>query len=193
MSRQPFFKLFFSDLVGDTLHLTDAEMGSYILLLGAMWNAGGPLPNDPKRLCRMARCSPRSWPARWEVIGPYFEVGPDGISNPRLMKERTKVTLEADLKRKIGARGNEAKRLKRLKAANAGANAHANAAIARVDSLPLTGERESTPQPSGRQRDEVALPPGCAEQAKAEPEPKDVALLAWAEQFTGGRFALKTG
>lgn len=124
MSRAPFFKLFFSDLVGDTLALSDAEMGSYMLLLGAMWNGGGALPNDPGRLARIARCSPKAWGRRWQTLAPYFDADAATISNKRLLSERQKVeAIRAD-RSAAGKRGAEAKSLKNHDAASANASAN---------------------------------------------------------------------
>lgn len=124
MSNAPFFKLFFSDLAGDTLHLSDAEFGSYVLLLGAMWNAGGALPNDPPRLCRMARCAPGKWASRWAILKAFFADEGDFLTNGRLQKERKKVDEISQERREVGRRGNEAKSRKRLERGDANANAN---------------------------------------------------------------------
>ena len=55
MSEQPYMKLWIADFLGDTLHLSDAEIGQYMLLLMAMWRNGGVLPDDPAKLARVAR------------------------------------------------------------------------------------------------------------------------------------------
>lgn len=113
MSRAPFLKLFFSDLAGDTLSLSDAEFGSYMLLLGAMWNAGGSLPKEPARLARIARCSPKVWGRRWAVLAPFFiEAEDGGVTNERLLAERQKVdaiSAERAAAGKLGAKANALK------------------------------------------------------------------------------------
>ncbi len=55
MSEQPYMRLWVADFLGDTLHLTDAEVGQYMLLLMAMWRNGGSLPDDDAVLARIAR------------------------------------------------------------------------------------------------------------------------------------------
>lgn len=124
MSRAPFFKLFFSDLVGDTLSLSDAEFGSYMLLLGAMWNGGGHLPNNPARLARVARCSPKLWPRRWAALSGFFSEDGDTVSNARLLSERQKVESISAERSLSGKRGAEAKALKSLGLAQAKASAN---------------------------------------------------------------------
>lgn len=122
MSKAPYFKLYFSDLAGDTLHLSDAEIGSYVLLLGAMWNAGGYLPDAADKLARIARVTPAKWVSRWAALAPFFEVDADGVSHKRLSSERKKAFgISAD-RSEIGKAGAEAKRLKTLEAAQANAS-----------------------------------------------------------------------
>lgn len=125
MSKAPFFKLFFSDLVGDTLHLSNAEIGSYFLLLGAMWNAGAPLQNDSARLARMARCSPKTWPRMWDALSPYFIVTPSEISNARLMAERQKADSISQERRNLSERRWKAKSLKNNKVGDTKASTNA--------------------------------------------------------------------
>ena len=123
MSAKPFFKLFFSDLAGDTLHLSDAEFGSYMLLLGAMWNAGGRLPSDPARLARIARCSPKVWGRRWSVLASYFDHDDGHVSSARMTREIKKVEYLTAERSAAGKRGNEVKALKYKKPATANASA----------------------------------------------------------------------
>lgn len=112
MSRAPFFKLFFSDLAGDTLGLTDAEFGSYMLLLGAMWNEGGSLENNPARLGRIGRCSPKLWGRRWDALARFFTDDGGRLTNTRLLSERLKVESISAERSLSGKRGAEAKALK---------------------------------------------------------------------------------
>lgn len=119
MSSTPYFKLYFSDLAGDTLHLSDAEMGSYVLLLGAMWNKGGALPLAPEKLARIARVSPAKWPVRWAALVDFFIVEGESVTHKRLTAERKKTSGISELRSEVGAAGAEAKRLKLLEAAQA--------------------------------------------------------------------------
>lgn len=114
MSSKPYFKLYFSDLAGDTLRLSDAEIGSYVLLLGAMWNAGGALSFDHKDLARIARVTPAKWGARWQRLKPFFVVKGGRVTHKRLTEERKKVDEISSVNSQNGTAGVEAKRLKRL-------------------------------------------------------------------------------
>jgi hypothetical protein len=55
MSERPFMQLYVSDFIGDTLQLSTEQIGAYMLMLMAMWNAGGTLPDDDVKLSRVVR------------------------------------------------------------------------------------------------------------------------------------------
>lgn len=114
MSSAPYFKLYFSDLAGDTLHLTTEQIGAYVLLLGAMWNAGGKLPNDPAMLARIARVSPKRWAKVWPGLMPFFEFDHE-VTHRRMTADRQKWDQISQDRKNISALGNAAKRLKVIK------------------------------------------------------------------------------
>jgi uncharacterized protein YdaU (DUF1376 family) len=152
VSSRPILPLFFSDLVGDTLHLSNGEFGSYMLLLGAMWNAKGHLPNDMKLLRRISRCGTRGWPATWALISPFFTVTEDGrIMHPKLLREVHRVQKSVDSNRHNLSAARTAKSLKRKKP-------------------PLSVQRHPDPDPgkSVAPSEQNALSPGAL--AAATPE-----------------------
>jgi uncharacterized protein YdaU (DUF1376 family) len=122
MSSAPYFKLYFSDLAGDTLALSDAEIGSYILLIGAMWNAGGRLPNAPAKLARIARVSRSRWPSRWAALEDFFEIEGDDIVHQRVARERKKIDEISSSRSQAGVAGARAKALKSQETASANAS-----------------------------------------------------------------------
>lgn len=112
MSKTPFMPLWVSDFLGDTLDLDAAEIGAYMLLLMAQWNRGGnSLPDDPKKLQRVARCG-RNWPKIWGQIEHYFERDADGIYSKRMRLEAQNVATKRAVNAHNGARGGAAKALK---------------------------------------------------------------------------------
>lgn len=62
MAEFPYMRLWTDAFIGDTGHLSAAETGAYIMLLMCAWRTPGCcLPDDDKRLARMARCTPHQW------------------------------------------------------------------------------------------------------------------------------------
>lgn len=111
MSDTPFMPLWVSDFVGDTLDLDAKEIGAYLLILMTMWGRDGSLPNDQKKLQRVARCG-RDWPRVWASIEHYFLVDGDNITQARLRLELQKVASKREVNAQSGARGGRAKSLK---------------------------------------------------------------------------------
>ncbi len=63
MARDPFLKLFPGDFLQKTGHLSQAQVGAYMLLIFAYWNAKGPLPDNADTLRTITRTAPGHWPA----------------------------------------------------------------------------------------------------------------------------------
>lgn len=123
MSAAPYMTLYVADYLGDTMHLSTEEHGAYLLLLMAMWRAGGTLENDPMKLARAARVSPK----RWHLIAPsvmdYFEVDGGLITQKRLKRELEKALSISEKRKTSGKAGAQAKALKNKEAAQANAKA----------------------------------------------------------------------
>ena len=105
-------QLYVADYLGDTRHLTTEQHGAYLLLLMTMWRSDGRLPNDPKKLARIAGCSPSRWSKIAEEVMEFFEVDGSDLTNKRLMLELEKAQ-EKSIKRAVsGSKGGKAKSLK---------------------------------------------------------------------------------
>lgn len=111
MSKVPFMPLWVGDFLAKTLGLDAREAGAYLLLLMAMWTHGGKLPNDTRKLQRVARVG-RDWPKVWAAIGHYFEADGDHITNARLREELHKACTKREDNARSGALGGRAKALK---------------------------------------------------------------------------------
>jgi len=123
MSERPFMQLYVSDFVGDTLQLSTEQIGAYMLILMAMWNAGGRLPDDDAKLARVARLSLKRWRAISVDLLSFFEREAGEIGHKRLTRELHKAQVKSEARAAAGARGGAATALK-TKAhppANAGA------------------------------------------------------------------------
>jgi uncharacterized protein YdaU (DUF1376 family) len=84
-------KLWCSDFLGDTLHLTQAEIGQYMLILMAMWNSGGSLSKDKLRRYARGKIS--------DDVMAYFDIVGDQVTNKRLTSEVKKAVHSSDVAR----------------------------------------------------------------------------------------------
>ncbi|WP_095200551.1 YdaU family protein [Mesorhizobium carmichaelinearum] len=112
MSERPFMQLYVSDFVGDTLQLSTEQIGAYMLILMAMWNAGGRLPDDDAKLARVARLSLKRWRAISGDLLTFFEREAGEIGHKRLTKELHKAQVKSEARAAAGARGGAATALK---------------------------------------------------------------------------------
>lgn len=66
--------LYVADYLADTGHLTVAEHGAYLLLIMHYWSNGG-LPDDDRKLARIARNTNAEWQKTKKNIEEFFESG----------------------------------------------------------------------------------------------------------------------
>lgn len=153
MSKTPFMPLWVSDFLGDTLDLDATEIGAYMLLLMAQWNRdGASLPNDQKKLQRVARCG-RNWPKVWAAIERYFSIDDDGVYSKRLRLESQSVAAKREVNAHNGSRGGRAKALK-----------NKDGRLAKAKNSPQ--RNPSIPEPESIRDTNVSL-------ARSEPKPPD--------------------
>ena len=66
--------LYWGDLLADTLHLSRADFGSYVFLIGAYWRNRGPIRNDDEALRTSSRCSEQEWTRTKPILACFFSV-----------------------------------------------------------------------------------------------------------------------
>lgn len=93
MAKFPALPLFTDAILGDTLHLTNAQFGSYMLLLIVEWRTPDcTLPNDDTYLAKIARMDKRTWLNNRSIILSFFQIDSNGrLQQPRLVDERNYV------------------------------------------------------------------------------------------------------
>lgn len=123
MSTVPYFPFYPADYLADTGHLTTEQHGAYLLLLFTAWPRAGRLPNDAKKLARIARVSSRRWHLVSEDVLEFFEVDGDELVNPRMEREHQKAVSKSEKRSAAGKRGAEAKALKTNEPTSANASA----------------------------------------------------------------------
>lgn len=154
MSERPFMQLYVSDFIGDTLALSAEGVGAYMLLLMAMWNAGGSLPADDPKLARIARMSVKKWRALAAEIMPYFDASDGVIRHNRLTKELEKSESKSQSRAAAGAEGGRAKALKDQQSSLANATQM-------PQHLPDTrSQKEEKPKPSASSKSGTRWPKG---------------------------------
>ena len=112
MSSRPFMQFYVSDFIGDTMHLSTEQVGAYLLLISAMWNAGGSLPNDETKLARITRMSVKKWRSVADDVLAFFTLTDAEVTHKRLTSELQKVESKSQSRSIAGAKGARAKSLK---------------------------------------------------------------------------------
>lgn len=118
----PYMPLYVADYLGDTQHLSAEQHGAYLLLLMALWRAGGRLPNDAVKLARIVRLSPSKWARIAGDVMAFFTVDGEEITQKRLAAEIEKASKKSQVRSEAGKAGAEAKALKNNKPASANAS-----------------------------------------------------------------------
>lgn len=112
MSAPPYMPLYVADYLGDTRHLSTEQHGAYLLLLMAMWRAGGSLPADPAKLARITGMTAARWARISDDVLEFFDAEDGAITHGRVQKEIEKYSRTSDARKESGARGGRAKALK---------------------------------------------------------------------------------
>lgn len=112
MSAPPFMPLYVADYLGDTRHLTTEQHGAYLLLLMAMWRAGGRVPAEGEKLARIVGLTPAKWAKLEEDVLAFFRVEAGDLVHRRMEKELMRYTKTVEKRRDAGSRGGRAKSLK---------------------------------------------------------------------------------
>lgn len=101
--------MYWADYFGDTLHLTTAEHGAYLLLIGAYWRRGGPLPDDDKYLANVTRASRKTWISLRPVVCVFFSLEEGHWVHHRVEKEILRSSGRLKSARAAGQAGGLAK------------------------------------------------------------------------------------
>ncbi|MDR7232811.1 uncharacterized protein YdaU (DUF1376 family) [Caulobacter sp. BE264] len=83
-------KLYIAEYLAETTHLDAIGHGAYLLLIMAMWRAGGKLPRDEAKLARIAQCTPDQWASVRDDVMAFFKVSGGSIRHNRVSKEIAK-------------------------------------------------------------------------------------------------------
>jgi uncharacterized protein YdaU (DUF1376 family) len=102
--------LFWGDYLRDTGHLSTEEHGAYLLLIGAYWCSGGPLPDDDAQLSRIIRCDKKSaWKKLRFRLEKLFEVRNGIWRHKRIDLELAEARQRTETRRNAGKKGADRK------------------------------------------------------------------------------------
>lgn len=89
----PFMQLYVADYLGDTRHLSCEQHGAYLLLLMAMWRAGGSLPADDTKLARIVSLTVTRWNRIKGDVMAFLTIEDGQITQKRLRAAIKKAVL----------------------------------------------------------------------------------------------------
>jgi uncharacterized protein YdaU (DUF1376 family) len=115
MSGSLFMPLWTDAYLGDTRHLSTVQHGAYLLILMSMWRNGGDLPNDEKRIARIAGLPMDRWRKISDAVMELFEIEGELITQKRLRLELKKSLGVSEKRATASAAGVRAKALKNKK------------------------------------------------------------------------------
>lgn len=93
---------YWGDYLRDTGHLAAQEHGAYLLLIGHYWTTKSPLPDDDRKLARIARVSGREWAKIRDTISDFFFVESGCWKHKRVEHEIEKCQARIDAASRAG-------------------------------------------------------------------------------------------
>lgn len=105
MSNRPWMPFYVGDYRADTLHLSAAQHGAYLLLIMHYWQQGG-LPDDDDQLARIACMTLGEWKKHRPVIRGFFG---EGWKHARVEREIVEASERYERRAKAGKKGNLAR------------------------------------------------------------------------------------
>jgi len=101
VGNPPAFQLYSNDFFVDTITWELDELGLYARLLFVEWS-NGPLPNDHKKLSKIAGISPKKFSNLFQICSSKFVLNGDGnLINVRMEEARVKQTKYSESRKEI--------------------------------------------------------------------------------------------
>lgn len=100
--------LYIGDYLADTMHLTTAQHGAYLLLIMQYWKCG-PLPDDDAQLATIAKLDAKSWRTTAKAIRAFFIPKGGQLTHKRIDKERQTTAELSKIRSGAGKAGAEAR------------------------------------------------------------------------------------
>ncbi|RDJ20145.1 DUF1376 domain-containing protein [Bosea caraganae] len=167
-NRRPWMAFYVADYLADTLHLSAAQHGAYLLLISHYWVHGG-LPNDEAMLQRIARLTPEEWTASRDTLASFFK---DGWHHSRVEREMAEAREKYE---------------KRANAGRCGGKASGNSR--RSNASAMLPEKRSNAEPTTTT---YSVPKGTGETAPELPS-AEIGPLDWRTQLFRDGVSILTG
>lgn len=110
---KPWFPFYFADYAAKTEHLSLAEHGAYLLLMGCYYKRGGKIPANEKQLLRICRAfTTEEAEAMASVLSQFFVKKGEYYHHERINQEIKKQKELSKKRSESGRKGGKAKSLK---------------------------------------------------------------------------------
>lgn len=114
MAEYPALPLFTDAFIADTMHLTTAQVGAYLLILMTAWRSSDcAVPDDDVYLARICRMDKRTWAANKDVIRAFLSVTSQAKLQQKRLTDERKYVEEKRSKNAESGRSSALKRKER--------------------------------------------------------------------------------
>lgn len=97
--------MFWGDYLRDTGHLSTAEHGAYMLLIGHYWTTGKPIPDSDAVMARITRQGIANWKKMRDTIAAFFVIEGDLWQHGRVDAELDRAMRFIEKQAENGRRG----------------------------------------------------------------------------------------
>lgn len=108
MKTDAWMPLWIGDYLADTMHLTAAQHGAYLLLLMAHWRRPEGLPADPDFLAATARMTREQWLSEAKACLAFFTEKDGVLTHKRVVEERARAEAKHAKLSAAGRKGGKA-------------------------------------------------------------------------------------
>jgi len=113
MAALPYMPLYVADYLADAAHLTTLGHGAYLLLIMTYWQRGEALPDDDRKLARIARLTDGEWSEIRDDIAEFFTAEDGRWRHGRIERELDNVRTKSEKASGAGKASAESRRNKR--------------------------------------------------------------------------------
>ena len=102
MAALPYMPLYVADYLADAAHLSTLGHGAYLLLIMTYWQRGEALPDDERKLARIARMTDAEWQDVRDDLREFFDIAEGEWRHSRIEQELEKVRAKSKASSEAG-------------------------------------------------------------------------------------------